>query len=122
MWSLASAKQQFSEVVRLAEHTPQPIMRHHKEVAVLISARDFEEFSAWRASQGESTQTAGQRFLNGMVEIRHMLMYADPQYQGIELPPRTDRPNAMVDMLEHEYPLGENPDGTPRLSATKYAT
>ena len=50
MWSLAAAKQQFSEVVRLAEHTPQPIMRHHKEVAVLISARDFEDFKAWQAT------------------------------------------------------------------------
>ena len=117
MWSLAAAKQQFSEVVRLAEHTPQPITRHHKEVAVLISARDFEEFKAWQATQMDNAKTVGQRFLDGMVEVRYMLMAADPQYQGIELPPRTDRPNAMVDMLEREYPLGENPDGTPRLPA-----
>jgi prevent-host-death family protein len=122
MWSLASAKQQFSEVVRLAEHTPQPIMRHHKEVAVLISARNFEEFKAWQATQTSDAKTAGQRFLDGMVEVRHMLMAADPQYQGIELPPRTDRANAMIDMLEQEYPLGENADGTPRLSAAKHAT
>lgn len=115
MWSLASAKQQFSEVVRLAEHAPQPIMRHHKEVAVLISAQDFEEFKAWRSSQAGATKTAGQRFLEGMVEVRHMLMDADPHYQGIELPPRTNRANAMVDMLDSEYPLGENSDGTPRL-------
>lgn len=115
MWSLAAAKQQFSEVVRLAEHTPQPIMRHHKEVAVLISARDFEDFKAWQATQTGDAKTAGQRFLDGMVEVRHMLMATDPQYQGIELPPRTDRPNAMVDMLEREYPSGENADGTPRL-------
>jgi prevent-host-death family protein len=114
MWNLAAAKQQFSELVRLAEHAPQPIMRHHKEVAVLISARDFEEFKAWRATQAEGAKTAGQRFLDGMVEVRHMLMNADPQYQGIELPPRSDRLNAMVDMLEQEYPLGENADGTPR--------
>lgn len=117
MWSLAAAKQQFSEVVRLAEHAPQPIMRHHKEVAVLISAQDFAEFKAWRASQAGVTKTAGQRFLDGMVEVRHMLMQADPHYQGIELPARTDRPNAMVEMLEHEYPFGENADGTPRLPA-----
>lgn len=118
MWSLASAKQQFSEVVRLAEHAPQQIMRHHKEVAVLISAKDFNEFSAWRASQGRSVQTAGQQFLDGMAAIRHMLMDADPHYQGIELPLRTDRPNPIVDMLEDEYPLGENADGTPRLPPT----
>jgi prevent-host-death family protein len=115
MWSLAAAKQQFSEVVRLAEHAPQPIMRHHKEVAVLISARDFEDFKVWQASQAAGAKTAGQRFLDGMVEVRHMLMTAYPHYQGIELPPRTDRPNAMVDMLEQAYPLGENADGTPRL-------
>ncbi len=115
MWSLAAAKQQFSEVVRLAEHAPQPIMRHHKEVAVLISAQDFEEFKAWRSSQAEETKTAGQKFLDGMVEVRHMLMHADPHYQGIELPHRADRPNAMVDMLESQYPHGENADGSPSL-------
>ena len=117
MWSLASAKQQFSEVVRLAEREPQPIMRHNKEVAVLVSARDFAEFRAWRDQQivVDDGKTAGQKFLDGMAEIRQMLMDADPNYDGIELPPRTDRPNAMIEMLEQEFPYGENPDGSPRM-------
>jgi prevent-host-death family protein len=116
MWSLASAKQQFSEVVRLAESEPQPIFRHNREVAVLLSARDYAEFRAWREAHGaaDSGKTDGQRFLEGMAEIRQMLMDADPGYEGIELPPRVDRPNAMIEMLEQEFPYGENPDGTPR--------
>jgi prevent-host-death family protein len=114
MWSLAAAKQQFSEVVRRAESEPQAIMRHHKEVAVLISARDYKEFRQWRSAQQGDAKTAGQKFLEGMTGIRQMLMDADPAYDGIELVPRTDRPNAMVEMLAQEFPYGENPDGSPR--------
>ena len=116
MWSLASAKQQFSEVVRLAERQPQAILRHNKEVAVLLSARDYAEFKAWRDQQIviDDGKTAGQKFLDGMAEIRQMLMDADPDYDGIELPPRVGRPNAMIEMLEKEFPFGENPDGSPR--------
>ncbi len=113
MWNIAQAKQQFSEVVRQAEAAPQPIMRHSKEVAVLISARDFAEFKAWRAGQGSELKTAGQRFLDGLDDIRQMLMDADPHYQGIELPARVDRPLAIDAMLDAYFPYGENADGTP---------
>ncbi len=116
MWSLASAKQQFSEVVRLAEREPQAIMRHNKEVAVLLSARDFAEFRAWQLEHGsaEAKEPPNAAFLRGMGEIRQMLMDADPNYDGIELLPRVDRPNAMVEMLEQEFPYGEDEHGMPR--------
>lgn len=116
MWSLASAKQQFSEVVRQAQAQPQAILRHNKEVAVLVSARDYAEFAQWRAGQG-GAKTAGQLFLEGMDDIRSMLVEADPAYQGIELPLRTDRSNAVALMLDEEFPYGEDPTGLPAASA-----
>ena len=47
-WNIASAKQQFSEVVRLTAEEPQAIYNRDKPVAVLISAEEFEEFKQWR--------------------------------------------------------------------------
>jgi prevent-host-death family protein len=120
MWSIAQAKQQFSELVRLSEAAPQPIMRHHKEVAVLLSARDFEEFQQLRRDK-QPTKTIGQQFLDGMSDIRQMLQDADPDYQGIELPSRADRANAVADMLEHDYPFGETDDGLPKGRSNRAA-
>ncbi len=116
MWSLASAKQQFSEVVRLAEREPQAILRHNKEVAVLISSRDYAEFLSWQREHAPAARNdpPNGAFLRGMAEIRQMLMDADPSYDGIELPPRVDRPNAMIEMLEQEFPYGEDEHGMPR--------
>ena len=54
-WNIASAKQQFSEVVRLTAQEPQAIYNRDKPVAVLVSAEEFEEFSKWRAQRHEPT-------------------------------------------------------------------
>ena len=116
MWSLAQAKQQFSEVVRLAEsRSPQQIMRHHKEVAVLINANEYQRFKVWRDAQAAGSN-AGQNLLSGMAEIRSLLLAYDPNYQGIELPSRADRASAVDAMLDAHYPHGENADGSPRPS------
>ena len=50
-WNIASAKQQFSEVVRLTAEEPQAIYNRDKPVAVIISAQDFEDFQRWRAER-----------------------------------------------------------------------
>lgn len=50
-WNIASAKQQFSEVVRLTAEEPQAIYNRDKPVAVLISAQEYEEFKAWQAQK-----------------------------------------------------------------------
>lgn len=42
-WQLQEAKNRFSEVVDLAiEEGPQTVTRHGKEVAIVISKKDFE--------------------------------------------------------------------------------
>ena len=54
-WNIASAKQQFSEVVRLTAEEPQAIYNRDKPVAVLISMQDYEDFQRWRAERDRPT-------------------------------------------------------------------
>ena len=54
-WNIASAKQQFSEVVRLTAEEPQAIYNRDKPVAVLMSAQEYEEFKAWQAQKKRPT-------------------------------------------------------------------
>ena len=89
-WNIASAKQQFSEVVRLTAEEPQAIYNRDKPVAVLVSAEDFEEFKQWKAQQAKPS------LLELFADLRAALI-ADGAQDGIELPPRTTRYNPMVD-------------------------
>ena len=88
-WNIATAKQQFSEVVRLTAQEPQAIYNRDKPVAVLISAQEFEEFTRWK------TERQRPSLLEMFAEIREILA-ADGQ-DGIEIAPRTNRYNPMVD-------------------------
>ena len=90
IWNIANAKQQFSEVVRLTAEEPQAIFNRDKPVAVVVSAEEFEEFRKWREQQQKPTLTAL------FAEIRAALI-ADGADDGIEIAPRTDRYNPMVD-------------------------
>ena len=86
-WNIATAKQQFSEVVRLTAEEPQAIYNRDKPVAVLISAGDYEDFKRWQAER--QRPSLAQQF----DEIRALL--AAEGQDGIEIPPRADRPNPM---------------------------
>ncbi len=86
-WNIANAKQQFSEVVRLTAEEPQAIYNRDKPVAVMISADEFEEFKQWKSQR--KRPTLAQQF----DEIRALL--AERGEDGIEIPPRTNRPNPM---------------------------
>ena len=88
-WSIANAKQQFSEVVRLTAQKPQAIYNRDKPVAVLISADDFEQFKAWQAQQRKPSLE------ELFAEIRAVL--AQDGDDGIEIPPRVNRPSPFDD-------------------------
>ena len=88
-WNIASAKQQFSEVVRLTAEEPQAIYNRDKPVAVLVSAEDFEEFKQWKAQQAKPS------LLELFANMRAALV--EEGFDGLDLPPRTTRYNAMVD-------------------------
>ncbi|QXL83235.1 type II toxin-antitoxin system prevent-host-death family antitoxin [Comamonas sp. NLF-1-9] len=89
-WTIANAKQQFSEVVRLTAEEPQAIYNRNKPVAVMISAAEYEEFKRWQQEKKQPT------LVELFDEIRAALI-ADGFENGLELPPRTTRPNPMVD-------------------------
>ena len=88
-WNIASAKQQFSEVVRLTAEEPQAIYNRDKPVAVLVSAEDFEEFKQWKAQQAKPS------LLELFANMRAALV--EEGFDGLDLPPRTTRYNPMVD-------------------------
>ncbi len=89
-WNIASAKQQLSEVVRLTAEEPQAIYNRDKPVAVLVSAKEFEEFSKWREQQRKPSM------VELFDEIRAALI-AEGFDDGIELSPRVNRPSPFDD-------------------------
>lgn len=89
-WNIATAKQQFSEVVRLTVREPQAIYNRDKPVAVMVSAEEFEEFRRWKAERERPN------LLELFARMRAALIEEGFE-DGIELPPRTDRFNPMVD-------------------------
>ncbi|MDB5848999.1 MAG: prevent-host-death protein [Rhodoferax sp.] len=88
-WSIASAKQQFSEVVRLSAEEPQVIYNRSKQAAVMVAPADFEAFQQWKSARDRPP--LAQQF----DEIRALL--AAQGEDGIELPARTTRPNPFDD-------------------------
>jgi PHD/YefM family antitoxin component YafN of YafNO toxin-antitoxin module len=107
-WNIASAKQQFSEVVRLTAQEPQAIYNRDKPVAVMVSPQEFEEFRRWKAEREKPDLMAL------FAELRAALI-ADGAEDGIELPPRTDRFNPLVDDPHYWDAFEDEPDlaGTP---------
>ena len=88
-WNIANAKQQFSEVVRLTAQEPQAIYNRDKPVAVVISATDFEAFKQWQIERKQPSLT------ELFDEIRAVL--AAEGEDGIEVPPRVNRPSPFDD-------------------------
>ena len=86
-WSIANAKQQFSEVVRLTAQEPQAIYNRDKPVAVLISAQDYADFQRWRTERDRPSLAQQFDALRALLAAEDM--------DGIEIPVRTNRPNPM---------------------------
>ena len=68
-WNIATAKQQFSEVVRLTAEEPQAIYNRDKPVAVMVSAETFEQFKQWQAQR--KRPTLAQQFDELLVRFVH---------------------------------------------------
>lgn len=88
-WTIAHAKQQFSEVVRLCAEEPQPVFNRSRPVAVVVSAQDYSAFEAWRRSSREpATLDVNQLFGEARAALE------DLGFDDLELPPRANRPGA----------------------------
>jgi prevent-host-death family protein len=99
-WNVAQAKQRLSEIIREAAHEPQMIYSRNRPVAALIAADDLARFETWKSEQASpQRRTLAEEF----AELRQLMIEAGFE-DGLEIPPRVDRPNAFVKMLEEEYP------------------
>ncbi|MGA1327039.1 MAG: type II toxin-antitoxin system prevent-host-death family antitoxin [Rubrivivax sp.] len=96
-WTIADAKQQFSEVVRLCAHEPQTVYKRARPVAAVISAEDYAAFDAWRRAQ-QATAALDVPGLFG--PARQALIEAGAD--GLELPSRLDRHGADLDLPPDE--------------------
>jgi prevent-host-death family protein len=96
-WNIAQAKQRFSEVVRLTAQEPQAIYNRGERVAVLIDAKEYEAYEAWRKQA--APVTLGAEF----AELRRIA--AETDYE-LDMPQRQNRANVFADMLEGEAHAG----------------
>ncbi|MEI8267276.1 MAG: type II toxin-antitoxin system prevent-host-death family antitoxin [Betaproteobacteria bacterium] len=91
-WTIANAKQQFSEVLRLCVEEPQPVFNRSRHVAVVVSARDYAAFDAWRQQQ-QSPAALDVAGLFG--PAREALR--DAGDDALDMPPRVNRPQVEFD-------------------------
>jgi|LauGreDrversion4_2_1035121.scaffolds.fasta_scaffold70725_2 prevent-host-death family protein len=91
-WTIANAKQQFSEVLRLCVEEPQPVFNRSRHVAMVVSARDYAAFDAWRQQQ----QSAAALDVAGLFGPAREAL-GDAGEEGIDLPPRINRPHVEFD-------------------------
>ena len=96
-WNIAQAKQRFSEVVKQAAAEPQLIYNRDRLVAAVIDAKDFDAFRQWR--ERIQRRTLADEF----TELRKI---AEEENYELITPPRVDRPNAFLQMLEEEGERG----------------
>lgn len=90
-WKIASAKQQFSEVVRRAAEAPQVILRRNQPVAAIIDVATFSAFQAWQRVQGKPT------IADALTKLRQICV--EDAYE-LEIPAATRRPNAFAHALD----------------------
>jgi prevent-host-death family protein len=90
-WSIAEAKQKFSDVVRRAGQEPQLIFNRERLVAAVIGPDTFEAFQAWRECEQSRT------LVDAFAELRQI---ATEEAYTLEIPPRSDRRNAFADLFD----------------------
>ncbi|MGH8656958.1 MAG: type II toxin-antitoxin system prevent-host-death family antitoxin [Gammaproteobacteria bacterium] len=90
-WSIAQAKQKFSDVVRRAGQEPQLIFNRDRMVAAVVDPDTFEAFQSWQ--KREQSRTLADAF----AELRQI---AAEEAYTLEIPLRSDRRNAFADLLD----------------------
>ena len=90
-WTIAKARERFSELLRRSASKPQPIYNRDRLVAAVISARSFQEYLEWSARSGR--RSIGDAF----EELRRIL--AEEEYT-LEIPGREDRRNEFAETLD----------------------
>ncbi len=96
-WSVAQAKQQFSEMLRAAAREPQAIYNRTTPVAMVLGTEDFEAFQQWKQRNSVSP------CIESIARLRTELSVAG--FDGIEIEPRPieSRTSDFALMLDEEY-------------------
>lgn len=90
-WTIARAREKFSELLRKAQSEPQPIYNRDRLVAAVVDAESYEEFARWRAERKAKT------IADSFAELRKITAGED---LPLEAPAREDRENAFARSLE----------------------
>ncbi|NEP48223.1 MAG: prevent-host-death protein [Moorea sp. SIO3C2] len=91
VWRIEEAQQKLSELITATATEPQLIYDHNQLVAVVVEAKTFQEFLAWRQQcQKPSIAEAFAQLHQLCVEKNYTL----------EIPRRQDRPNAFGEILD----------------------
>lgn len=90
-WTVAEARQKFSELLRLAAREPQPIYNRSQPVAAVVDMATYEEFVAWRSRA--SAPSIGEAF----ADLRRLLAEEDGTFHATA---RRDRDNAFLEALD----------------------
>ncbi|MDQ2695110.1 MAG: type II toxin-antitoxin system Phd/YefM family antitoxin [Pseudomonadota bacterium] len=93
-WSIAQARQHFSQLLKATRQEPQPIYNRDRLVAAVVDAETFEQFKAWHDQQKQ--RTVGAAF----EELRRL---CQEENYTLEIPPRLDRPDPFAETLD-EFP------------------
>jgi prevent-host-death family protein len=96
-WTIANAKQHFSEVVRLCAKEPQAVFDRSRPVAVVVSARDYSAFASWQREQRspEAIDVPG-LFADAREALKAQGL------DGLDLPERANRPDVDWDPDPHD--------------------
>lgn len=94
VWKIGSAKQRFSEVLRLAGEQPQIIHNRDDVVGAVLGAEDTAAFLAWRERKSD-------RMAEALREARQICSeerYALPLRRGVD--PRVGRENPLLKVAD----------------------
>ena len=99
-WSIAQAKQRFSELLRQAAEVPQLIFNRERLVAAVIDAKEYRAFREW------AERTAARNLAEELAELRELMRDEGCE---LELPPRSTRASGFLETLEE----GRSPSALP---------
>lgn len=90
-WTVARAKERFSELLRAARSGPQPIFRRDELVAILVDAESFDRLA------DVERQAAARSLGEAFEELRGLVSGEDYDWPAIE---RVTRPDAFGEALD----------------------
>lgn len=98
-WEITQAEQSFPELLYAANEEPQLIYRQNQMVAAVVQGEIFTKFLDWYKNrepihvEPQPQRSVGQAF----EELRQLCVEED---YTLEIPPRQDRPNAFLEVLD----------------------